>query len=84
MPIEADQLLIFLTAGLVLNLTPGNDMLFCLGQGLRSGPTAGIAASLGIATGSLVYALLAVFGLAAFGLAAHPIGFEVMRWAGAA
>ena len=83
MPIETDQLLIFLTAGLVLNLTPGNDMLFCLGQGLRSGPKAGIAASLGIATGSLVYALLAAFGLAAL-VAAHPIGFEVIRWAGVA
>lgn len=83
MLIETDQLLIFMAASLVLNLTPGSDMLFCLGQGLKSGPRAGIAASLGIATGSLVYALLAAFGLAAL-VAAHPIAFEVIRWAGVA
>ena len=83
MLIETDQLLIFLAAGLVLNLTPGNDMLFCFGQGLKSGPKAGIAASFGIATGSLVYALLAAFGLAAL-VAAHPLAFEAIRWVGVA
>ena len=30
-------LLAFVPAALALNLTPGADMMFCLGQGLRSG-----------------------------------------------
>lgn len=83
MPIDPAQLLLFVPAALALNLTPGADMLFCLGQGLRSGPRAGVAASVGIAAGSFVHSLLAAFGLAAL-LAAHPLAFEVLRWGGVA
>ncbi len=70
-------------AGLALNLTPGADMMFCLSQGLRSGRRTGIAASLGIATGSIIHVLLAAFGLAAL-IAANPVAFEFLRWAGVA
>ncbi|WP_108882818.1 LysE family transporter [Anderseniella sp. Alg231-50] len=81
MIIEPAQLLIFMMAGIALNLTPGADMMFCLSQGLKSGRQAGFAASLGIATGSIVHVLLAAFGLAAL-IAANPVAFEVLRWAG--
>lgn len=37
-------LLAFIPAALALNLTPGADMMFCLGQGLRGGPRAALAA----------------------------------------
>lgn len=77
------QLLIFITAGLALNLTPGVDMIYCLGQGIRSGPRAGVAASFGIATGGLIHTLLAAFGLAAL-LAAYPLAFDIVRYAGVA
>ena len=83
MIIDPVQLLIFIPAALALNLTPGADMLFCLGQGLKSGPKAGVAASFGIATGSFIHSLLAAFGLAAL-LAAYPLAFELVRWAGVA
>jgi threonine/homoserine/homoserine lactone efflux protein len=83
MPIDPDRLVIFLAAGLALNFTPGADMLYCLGQGLKGGPRAGIAASLGIATGSLIHTLLGAFGLAAL-IATQPAAFEAMRWAGVA
>ena len=43
--IETATLLTFVPAALALNLTPGADMMFCLGQGLRSGPRAATAAS---------------------------------------
>jgi threonine/homoserine/homoserine lactone efflux protein len=56
-------------------------MLFCLGQGAKSGAKAGMAASLGIATGSFIHALAGGLGLAAL-IAANPIAFEVIRWAG--
>lgn len=81
MIIEPTQLLIFMMAGIALNLTPGADMMFCLSQGLKSGRTAGFAASLGIATGSVIHVLLAAFGLAAL-IAANPVAFEALRWAG--
>lgn len=78
---DTSQLLLFTSAALALNLTPGADMLFCLAQGARSGPRVGIAASLGISTGALLHTLLAALGLAAL-LAAHPVAFEALRWGG--
>lgn len=81
--IDLSQFPLFYPAVVALNLTPGNDMLFCLSQGIRSGPKAGIAASLGISTGSLIHTLLAALGLSAL-LVAYPIAFEIIRWAGIA
>jgi len=83
MLIPVETLLVFVPAALALNLTPGNDMLFCLGQGMRSGPRAGIAASFGIAAGVLIHTIAAAAGLAAL-LATHPGAFEIIRWAGVA
>jgi threonine/homoserine/homoserine lactone efflux protein len=74
-------LLAFLPAALALNLTPGADMMFCLGQGLRAGPVPAMAASAGIALGSLVHAALAALGVAAL-VAAAPWLFDVIRWVG--
>lgn len=76
-------LLAFVPAGLALNLTPGADMVFCLGQGLRSGPRAALAASAGISLGALIHATLAGLGLGAI-VATVPAAFEVIRWIGVA
>ncbi len=81
--IEVLTLLAFLPAALALNLTPGADMMFCLGQGLRGGAWAAWAASAGIALGAFVHATVAGLGLAAL-LAAAPWAFEVIRWLGVA
>ncbi|MFN6008299.1 MAG: LysE family translocator, partial [Paracoccaceae bacterium] len=71
----------FIPAGLALNLTPGADMMFCLGQGLKSGRRAAMAANFGIAVGGMVHTLLAALGLSAL-VAAHPSAFEAIRWLG--
>lgn len=81
MPVDLLTLLAFLPAALALNLTPGADMMFTLGQGLKGGWKAGQAANLGIAAGGMVHVLLAALGLAAV-LKAHPAAFEAVRWAG--
>ncbi len=78
---DFETLLIFIPIALALNLTPGADMLFCLGQGAKSGPRAGFAASIGIATGAFFHALAGGLGLAAL-IAANPVLFEAVRWAG--
>ncbi|MEO8242029.1 MAG: LysE family translocator [bacterium] len=83
LPVEPLTLLSFIPAALALNMTPGADMMFCLGQGLRSGPRAAMAANFGIAAGGLVQVLLAGLGLGAL-VAAHPWSFEAIRWAGVA
>lgn len=81
--IDLQSLFVFIPIALALNMTPGADMLFCLGQGTKSGPRAGLSAYLGIATGSFIHALAGGLGLAAL-IAANPIAFEVIRWAGVA
>ncbi|MCB1334406.1 MAG: LysE family translocator [Roseivivax sp.] len=81
--IDGWVLLAFAPAALALNLTPGADMMFCIGQGLRRGPGAAWAASAGIALGGMVHGLVAGLGLGA--LVAHsPWLFDVIRWVGVA
>ncbi len=75
------MLLAFVPAALALNLTPGADMMFCLGQGIKSGPRAALAASAGISAGSFVHTTLAGLGLGAL-VATVPVAFEVIRWIG--
>jgi len=74
-------LLTFVPAALLLNLTPGADMMFCLGQGLRAGPKAAIAASAGISLGGSVHVVLAGLGLGAL-VSSVPWMFDVIRWIG--
>lgn len=83
LPVEPAMLLAFLPVSLLLNVTPGPDMLFCLGQGLRAGPRPALAAALGIGLGGMVHVLLAGLGLAAL-VAAWPGLFDAIRWAGVA
>lgn len=81
MLVEPLTLLAFVPAALALNLTPGADMMFCLGQGLRSGPRAAMAANVGIALGGLVHVTLAGLGLGAV-VAGNPWVFDLIRWIG--
>jgi threonine/homoserine/homoserine lactone efflux protein len=81
--IDPLALLAFVPAALVLNLTPGADMMFCLGQGMRSGPRAAIAGSAGISLGAFVHCFIAGLGLGAV-VATAPWAFDVIRWVGVA
>lgn len=81
MIVDPLTLLAFVPAGLALNLTPGADMMFCLGLGLRAGPRPALAASAGISAGGMVHVTLAGLGLAA-AIAAQPVVLDVIRWLG--
>ncbi len=81
--IETVTLMAFVPAALVLNFTPGADMMFCFGQGLRSGSRPAMMASLGVSTGLMVQVLLAGLGLGAL-VSAVPWLFDVIRWMGVA
>jgi len=81
LPIDTLTLLSFIPAALALNLTPGADMMFCLGQGLRGGARAGMAANFGIAAGGMLQVVLAGLGLGAL-VQAHPLAFDAIRWLG--
>lgn len=80
---DAHIIMTFFLAGIALNLTPGADVMFTFATALRGGVMAGVAAAAGIASASLVHVALTALGIAAL-LAAHPIAFEILRWAGAA
>jgi threonine/homoserine/homoserine lactone efflux protein len=73
----------FVAGGLILNLTPGADVLFATACGIAGGPRAGAMAGLGVGAGALVHAGLAAAGVAAL-VAAHPAALDALRWIGAA
>lgn len=77
------DLALFIVTALVLNATPGADMMYTVSRTLQFGWRGGIAAALGIGTGCAVHAVVAALGLAAV-LAASPWAFDLIKWAGAA
>lgn len=83
MAMQPETVVAFLAAGILLNLTPGADVLFATASGLRGGWRAGVAAAAGVSLGTLAHAALAAAGLAAL-IAATPQALLAIRWLGAA
>ena len=77
------DLALFSLTVLVLNATPGVDLLFTVTRTLQFGVRGGLAAGAGISLGCVVHALAAAFGLAAL-MAASALAFDIVKWAGAA
>ena len=80
---DTHHLLLFMAAGLLLNLTPGPDVLYIVANALRSGARAGMVAALGITAGCFVHILAAALGVSAL-MAASSTAFTLLKWAGAA
>lgn len=78
-----DHLGLFIATGLLLNLTPGPDVLYIVTQSLKSGWRSGAVAALGITAGCFVHIAAAVLGLSAV-LAASGSAFTLLKWLGAA
>ena len=81
--IPPDRFLAFLAGGLLVNIAPGQDILFATASGIQGGPRAGGAAGLGVAVGVLWHVALAALGLSAL-IAAHPGALTLIRFAGGA
>lgn len=77
------ELLLFALAALVLVLTPGPNMVYCVSRSLTQGPRAGLLSLAGVVAGFGVHLLATALGLSAL-LAAVPLAFDVLRIAGAA
>ncbi|HXE92027.1 MAG TPA: LysE family translocator [Terriglobales bacterium] len=75
--------LTFLAAALLLNVTPGPDMLYVIGRSVGQGRKAGVVSAVGIFVGCLVHIVAAAVGLAAL-LASSAAAFDAVRYAGAA
>jgi threonine/homoserine/homoserine lactone efflux protein len=80
---DIHHLLFFIAAGLLLNLTPGPDVLYIVTHALRSGARAGLVAALGITAGCFVHIFAAAVGVSAL-MAASATAFTILKWAGAA
>ena len=74
---------LFLTAGILLNLTPGPDTAYIIGRSIAQGRRAGIASALGISVGSIFHTIAAALGLSAF-LAASAFAFSAVKLIGGA
>jgi threonine/homoserine/homoserine lactone efflux protein len=74
--------LTFLTAAVLLNLSPGPDIAFILGHAVRGGVRAGFVAMFGVWTGACAHVLMAAVGLSAV-LATSAIAFSAVKWIGA-
>jgi threonine/homoserine/homoserine lactone efflux protein len=83
MPIDQHLLVVFAVTASVAMISPGPDMLFVLGCGMRGGPRAGLLATAGVATSEAVHIAVSAAGLVAL-FVAVPILFAVLRIAGAA
>jgi threonine/homoserine/homoserine lactone efflux protein len=77
------RFLIFLSAALLLAVTPGPGIFYVLARSLRGGRREGVLSAAGTFLGGLVHVVAAAFGLSAI-LAASAIAFETVRYAGAA
>src|ERR1700726_3480911 len=74
---------LFVAAGVVLNLTPGQDTLYILGSSVAYGRRVGLASALGIIAGCIVHPLAPALGLSAI-LATSATAFIAVKLAGAA
>ena len=74
---------LFLTAAIVLAVSPGPGMLYVLARSLRGGQREGLASSFGTAVGGFGHVVAAAFGLSVI-LATSATAFSVVKYAGAA
>lgn len=73
----------FVLAGVLLNLTPGQDTFYILGSSIARGRRVGVASALGICAGCIVHTLAAAAGLSAI-LATSATAFAIVKLVGAA
>jgi threonine/homoserine/homoserine lactone efflux protein len=73
---------LFLISCILLNITPGQDTMYILGQSVAQGRKAGIISVFGIMSGVLVHTMLAAFGLSII-LATSSLAFSIVKYLGA-
>jgi threonine/homoserine/homoserine lactone efflux protein len=80
--VDLNTFLLFAFAAFMLNITPGNDMIFVATHAVSRGIRGGVMASIGIFIGCLFHVFLAVFGVSAV-IAQSPFLFDLIKYLGA-
>ncbi|CAM4042019.1 LysE family translocator [Gillisia limnaea] len=60
-----EQLFPFLTASILLTISPGPDIIYVMVQGIANGKKHGLITALGLATGLIIHTSLVAFGVSA-------------------
>ncbi len=78
-----ETIVLFMTAALALNVTPGPSIAYVMSRSVGQGRMAGIVSAIGLGTGSLLHAIGATLGLSAI-VAYSPLTYAVIKYLGAA
>jgi len=81
--IAFDTWLLFAAACVALAVTPGPNLVYLVARTVAQGRRAGLVSLAGTTTGFVGHVLAAAFGLSAL-LAAVPVAYDAIRYAGAA
>ncbi|HKB43129.1 MAG TPA: LysE family translocator [Chitinophagaceae bacterium] len=74
---------LFLSVSILVNLSPGPDMIYTAARSLSQGTKAGILSALGIFSGCLFHITVAIFGLSKI-IQESVLLFSIIKYAGAA
>jgi threonine/homoserine/homoserine lactone efflux protein len=80
---DLSTLMIFVTASMLLLITPGPAVLYIVTRSIDQGRVAGIVSALGIGTGTMVHVVAASLGLSAI-LVSSALAYSVVKYLGAA
>lgn len=80
---DINNFYLFLTVSLLINLSPGPDMIYTAARSLSQGTKAGVFSALGIFVGCLFHTTAAVFGLSKI-IEESVLLFSIIKYAGAA
>lgn len=80
---EVESLSIFITAAIIMLVTPGPAVLYIVARSIEQGRLAGLVSTFGVALGGLFHVLFAAFGLSVI-LVQSAIAFSVVKYVGAA
>ncbi|HEY9184409.1 MAG TPA: LysE family translocator [Salegentibacter sp.] len=78
-----EQLIPFITASVMLTLSPGPDIIYVMVQGMANGKKHGIVTALGLATGIIIHTSLVAFGVSAIIKSSETL-FFIIKLFGAA
>lgn len=80
---DVQSMTMFITASILLGLSPGPDNIFVLTQSIMHGRSAGIIITLGLCTGLMVHTSLVAFGVAVL-FQTSLLAFNILKYLGAA
>ncbi|EXJ09666.1 LysE family translocator [Nitrincola nitratireducens] len=72
----------FVSAAIILNISPGPDLIYIISRTLSHGARVGLASAIGVCSGALIHVLAAAAGISAI-LKSSEIAFVIAKFIGA-